>query len=92
MNWHYYYLYGLERAAILGGRDLVGAHDWYLEGARYLLGEQAKDGHWSTGNLGGGDVTYKASDAVDTAWAILFLARATRPSPPLRPPPVTPGD
>lgn len=87
-NWHFYYLYGLERAGVLGGRDLVGIHDWYLDGARYLVGKQVADGHWSTGALG--DALYAASDAADTAWAVLFLARATRPAPPM--PVVTEGD
>jgi hypothetical protein len=87
--WHFYYLYGLERAAAFGRRDLIGLHDWYIDGARYLVGEQQGDGRWSTGNMGIDD-TFEASDVVDTAWAILFLARATRPMPPL--PVVTPGD
>jgi hypothetical protein len=90
--WHYYYLYGLERAAVLGGRDLIGEHDWYLDGARYLVSHQAADGRWSTRTFGGENGEYEASDVVDTAWAILFLARATRPAPPLRPPVVTEGD
>ncbi len=89
-NWHYYYLYGLERACMFGGRDLVGQHDWYLEGARYLVAKQQEDGKWDTGFLG--DETYKPSPIVDTAWAILFLARATRPMPPIQAPVVTPGD
>ncbi len=87
-NWHYYYLYGLERASVFGGRDLIGDHDWYLTGARYLVDAQKKDGRWRTGALGGDD--YEASDVVDTAWAILFLARATRPLEPIKPPTVTP--
>ena len=88
--WHYYYLYGLERAAVLGGRALIGQHDWYLDGARYLVAKQQGDGHWSTGALG--DDLYEASDLLDTAWAVLFLARATRPAPPLRAPVVTESD
>ncbi len=87
--WHYYYLYGLERAAVLGGRNLVGEHDWYIEGARYLVGAQKPAGQWHTGFLGGTD--YDANDTLDTAWAILFLARATRPGKPIEPPVVTPA-
>jgi len=90
-GWHFYYLYGLERACVYGGRDLLGRHDWYIEGARYLVGKQEGDGRWSTGALGIDD-TFQASDVVDTAWAILFLARATRPMPPIPAPVVTPGD
>ncbi len=86
--WHFYYLYGLERAAIYGSRTLIGAHDWYLEGARYLVGRQGGDGSWNTGMLGGKE--YKASAVLDTAWAILFLKKATRPMKPMPPPVVTP--
>jgi hypothetical protein len=90
-TWHLYYLYGLERAAIFGGRSLLGKHDWYVEGAKVLVDMQAGDGRWSTGTMDG-EKTYEASDVVDTAWAILFLARSTRPMPPIPAPVVTPGD
>ena len=85
--WHYYYLYGLERAAMLAGRPLIGEHDWYLEGARYLVKAQKGNGAWSTGMLGGSE--YKASDILDTAWAILFLKKATKPLKPIPGPVVT---
>lgn len=88
--WHFYYLYGLERACVYGARDLLGRHDWYVEGARYLVDEQEGEGRWSTGTMGF-DSTFQPSDVVDTAWAILFLARATRPMP-VPVPVATPGD
>lgn len=89
-NWHHYYLYGLERAAALCGRPLVGLHDWYVEGAQHLVGSQKTDGRWSTGALGmPGEM--EASDLLDTAWAVLFLERATRALPPVNPPVVTGG-
>lgn len=65
-QWHYYYLYGLERAATLYGTERLGKHFWYAEGARYLLEKQAPQGSWN-------------GDPVDTCFAILFLKRATRP-------------
>ncbi|MDA1195924.1 MAG: hypothetical protein O2894_12160 [Planctomycetota bacterium] len=86
--WHYYYLYGLERAAVFCDRGLIGSHDWYLLGARYLIAHQHGDGSWNTGNLGGKE--YKPSAILDTAWAILFLKKATRPLKPLPAPVVTP--
>jgi hypothetical protein len=90
INWHLYHLYGLERACVFGGRDLIGKHDWYLEGAAKLLSMQGPDGRWATGWKG--IEHYQPSDGCDTAWAILFLKRATRPFPPIRPPVVTMGD
>jgi hypothetical protein len=89
IDWHLYHLYGLERACVFGGRDLVGDHDWYLEGAAKLLAMQRGDGRWGTGWKG--VEHYEASDLADTAWAILFLKKATRPLPPIRAPVVTPG-
>jgi hypothetical protein len=87
--WHYYYLYGLERACAFAGRTHVGAHDWYVEGARYLVEQQKSDGRWATGALGAREV--EASDLCDTAWAILFLKRATRPTRPIPAPVITQG-
>ncbi len=65
-GWHFYYLYGLERAGILGGVELMGEHDWYGEGAQFLLDDQRRDGEWNGSEL-------------DTCYALLFLKRGTRP-------------
>ncbi len=70
-GWQYYWLYALERAGIFYGTEKLGAHDWYPEGAKYLLAEQKADGSWMA----------KGSDHAiwDSCFAILFLRRATRP-------------
>jgi hypothetical protein len=65
-SWHYYYLYGLERAGILYDTNMIGKHDWYLEGARLLLEGQDGNGSWQ-------------SNTWETCFAILFLKKATRP-------------
>ena len=67
-GWPYYYLYGLERVGSLLRVERMGSHWWYLEGARHLLGEQAKAGNWP----GGGHQL-----ETRTAFALLFLRRAT---------------
>ncbi len=64
----YYYLYALERAAILYGTEKVGTHDWYEEGKDHLLRNQNAKGYWACPD-GGNDVW-------DTCFAILFLRRA----------------
>ena len=51
---------------------MLGAHDWYREGATYLLKEQKGDGSWNA-KPGDGFMVH------DTSFAILFLRRATRP-------------
>ncbi len=67
-DWHYYYLYGLERCAMLDGVARLGDHDWYGEGATYLVSNQLSDGTWRTG---------KYLNIYDNCFAILFLKRAT---------------
>jgi hypothetical protein len=64
-----YALYGIERAGVLGRRSVMKGKPWYVPGARRLVDEQGRDGSWR-GN-------YHAT--VDTAFAILFLKRATAP-------------
>jgi hypothetical protein len=87
---HFYYLYGLERAGILGRLRFIGPHDWYREGAEHLLKAQEPHGSWW------------GSNPVHSSFAILFLKRATfrmdnpaiTPSEPAPPPaekPATPG-
>jgi hypothetical protein len=79
--WHLYYLYGIERCAALGLVEKIGEHNWYKEGAEYLLGAQKADGSWegesekpswAGGELGVGPVE-------NTCFALLFLLRATMP-------------
>ena len=65
-----YYLYGVERVAALNGLVHIGGADWYRDGATFLVGSQAADGHWQEG----GDVQS------NTCFALLFLNRATSPS------------
>ena len=60
-HWHGYYLYGLERAGILGRFRFVGPHDWYHRGAEHILKTKM----------------YLASHGVDACFTLLFLKRAT---------------
>jgi hypothetical protein len=82
-----YYLYSLERAMDILGKNLVGKHLWYTEGARQILDndkpveveERLKKGtrrvpgtYWMTG------ATHEPKDVLDTCFALLFLKRATK--------------
>ncbi len=71
-GWHYYYLYGLERVGSLLGVQDLGEHDWYARGAQYLVQAQGSDGSWSPGGHSA------QSQLLDSAFALLFLRRATR--------------
>ena len=71
-RWLYYYLYGLERAALLSGVALIQDRDWYFEGAMMLALSQQADGDWP-GEIG-------ADQSVErNAMAILFLKQSTSP-------------
>lgn len=62
-----YELYGLERACSLAGAATVHGHDWYEIGAEYILGEQQESGGWPP----------LYGEPLGTAFALLFLRRAT---------------
>ncbi|MFK7742287.1 MAG: hypothetical protein AB8H80_18380, partial [Planctomycetota bacterium] len=71
-RWLYYYLYGLERAALLSGVALIQGRDWYFEGAMMLVLSQLEDGNWP-GELQGDEAIER------TAMAVLFLKQSTNP-------------
>lgn len=65
-QYHYYYLYGLERPGSILGTEFIGPNEWYPLGARFLVDSQKPDGSWS-----------KDDRVHDTCFALLFLTRAT---------------
>lgn len=64
----YYTLYGVERLAALSGTVTFGKHNWYKEGARFLLNNQRGDGSWNASLTAG---------IPATSFGVLFLSRAT---------------
>jgi hypothetical protein len=62
----HYWLYAVERCGILSGQQLFGRHDWYREGAEFLVSTQQPSGMWN-------------SNLVDTCFALLFLAKGHAP-------------
>jgi hypothetical protein len=86
-SYHLYYLYAIERAMDIRGKQLLGKHVWYREGARAILDHQKKTKmknpleprapeidcvHWNTQS------THEPEDVLDTCFALLFLKRATK--------------
>lgn len=67
-----YYLYGLERAGRLSGRRFFGGHDWYREGADYLVRMQLASGGWN--GQGHGE-----EPIVATCFSLLFLSKGLAP-------------
>src|SRR5690606_1832254 len=73
-QWPLYYLYGLERAGRLSGQRFFGDHDWYREGAQFLVDMQSPaNGTWKSGSL------YEKEPVFGTAYSLLFLAKGLAP-------------
>jgi hypothetical protein len=60
-----YYLYGIERTGVAGGRKYIGGEDWFKRGALTVLGRQQAKGEISLGRWGG--------PVVSTSFCVLFL-------------------
>jgi hypothetical protein len=74
--WHYYYLYGLERAGRLTARRKIGEYDWYREGARYLvqaIGTVVARNSWQ------GSGHAEDNQDIATSLALLFLSKGRWP-------------
>jgi len=75
--WTHYYMYGLERyksfQELVEGKK-VAEPDWYSKGVEYLRKTQSQDGSWKSREAPTG------SAAIDTAFAVLFLARSSQKS------------
>jgi hypothetical protein len=63
----YYFLWTLERMAVIYGMKKINGKDWYHWGAQLIVGNQATDGSWK-GEFHEGNC--------DTCFALLFLKRA----------------
>jgi hypothetical protein len=61
----YYYLWSLERVAVVYDLQTIGGHDWYLWGSKILVANQGDDGSWAEAFPG----------LIDTCFALLFLKR-----------------
>ena len=73
----FYTLYGVERIGVAAGRKYLGTHNWYEEGANWLLARQNADG-----SFGGGPRDMYGQNAANistTSFAILFLVRGRAP-------------
>ncbi len=66
--WRHYWLWSIERAGAACGARQFGKHDWYAEGARFLLGRQKEDGSWRD----------PERPLLATAFALLFFGRSTQ--------------
>ncbi len=65
-----YFLWSLERVAVLYNLPTIGDKDWYRWGAQVLVRNQESAGNWAGGLYVG------SSPPLDTCLALLFLKRA----------------
>jgi len=65
-----YYLWAMERIAVLYDLQKLGKKDWYTWGAEILLCHQNADGSWEEGGYPG------ESQILNTCFALMFLRRA----------------
>jgi hypothetical protein len=75
--WHYYYLYGLERAGRLSARRKIGEHDWYREGAYHLvhtINADILNSSWR------GSGFAETDPDITTSLALLFLSKGRWPA------------
>jgi hypothetical protein len=70
---HYYYMYGLERAGMIGLIPRFAENDWYAAGSRMFVKAQREDGSWDAGMNG------TSGPVPDSCWALLFLSKGTTP-------------
>ena len=75
--WQFYYLYGVERIGRLTARRFIGDHDWYREGAAFLVSpsEQQLGGEWQSADARDPE----RDPVIATSLALLFLAKGRRP-------------
>lgn len=70
-QWPLYYLYGLERAGRFTGQRFFGEHDWYREGAEFLVaGQSVREGVW---------ISRQEDEVAGTSLALLFLSKGLSP-------------
>ncbi|HEY7153426.1 MAG TPA: hypothetical protein VH575_05665 [Gemmataceae bacterium] len=74
-----YFLWSLERVAMLYDLRTLGDKDWYRWGAESLVTNQAKGGFWTGASPNpewGGKRNYDYKATLSTAFALLFLKRS----------------
>lgn len=69
-NYHFYYLYGLERAGRMSGVRFFGRHDWYREGAQWLTAEQQVNGSWVSRSA-----SHENDPVLGTSMVLMFLSK-----------------
>ena len=70
--YHLYWMYAVERAMDLVGKQKIGNHLWYSEMGQNLINAQSEEGFWDSQSA------HKPAAVLDTCFALLFLKKATQ--------------
>jgi hypothetical protein len=65
-----YFLWAVERVAVIYGLTTIAGKDWYRWGAEALVANQQPDGYWEKSGYPG------STPVLDTCFALFFLKRA----------------
>lgn len=68
LNSNLYFLWSLERVAVLYGLETIGNHDWYVWGSDALIDNPIEQRF-----VGFVQLSWSANNEVNTAFAVLFL-------------------
>ena len=71
-----YYLWSLERTAVLFDLPEIGDRDWYRWGAEILVTNQTERGDWGAWDRGPPNAYPTYGPVANTSFALLFLKRA----------------
>jgi hypothetical protein len=71
-----YYLWSLERLAMLYDLPTIAGKDWYRWGAEILVANQARSGEWERWESGPFDFRATYGPTPNTSFALLFLKRS----------------
>lgn len=77
--YNFYYLYSIERVGLASGRKYFGATPWFATCGARLLDAQQANGSWTSGLDIAQSPKNNQPAPVDTAYALLFLARGRNP-------------
>jgi hypothetical protein len=88
----YYSLYSLEKACIFADLTTVGGVPWYRVGAAWLCDTQQADGRWGDVAVDPQQGGFGTAPDIDTAFALLFLLRASETYTPVSPRPPDSGE
>ena len=79
LSWYFYYMYGVERAALASGYKYFGGVDWYRTGIASLLRYQQNNGSFYAQGILNDAGPVIGQVVSKSAFALLFMIRGQQP-------------